>query len=76
MDTTENPQRAGRQRQVLDIDITFSDTRRGPRGARGGRAPRTGLNTTPGGTQFIYLSRREFFLYSTPILVRLHGYLE
>ncbi|KAL0267891.1 UNVERIFIED_CONTAM: hypothetical protein PYX00_010034 [Menopon gallinae] len=49
LDTTENPQRAGRQRQVLDIDITFSDTRRGPRGARGGRAPRTGLNATPGG---------------------------
>ena len=49
-DATEYPQRVGRQRHVLDIDITFSDSRRGPRGARGGRAPRpSGLNTAPGG---------------------------
>lgn len=32
----EYPQRVGRQKHVLDIDIHFSDARRGGRGSRGG----------------------------------------
>lgn len=45
----EYPQRVGRQKHVLDIDIRFKDTRGGGRG-RGGRGlgrggPRVGLRT-------------------------------
>ncbi|XP_014222838.1 plasminogen activator inhibitor 1 RNA-binding protein-like isoform X1 [Trichogramma pretiosum] len=38
-DATEYPQRVGRQKHLLDIDIQFSDSRRsaGGRGGRGGR---------------------------------------
>ncbi|XP_043279764.1 plasminogen activator inhibitor 1 RNA-binding protein-like isoform X2 [Venturia canescens] len=40
--TAEYPQRVGRQKHVLDIDIQFSDSRRGGggRGGRGGRGAR------------------------------------
>ena len=40
---TEYPQRVGRQKRVFDIDIQFSDSRRGGggRGGRGGRGARS-----------------------------------
>lgn len=44
-DSSEYPQRVGRQKRVLDIDFTFADSRNGARGrgGRGGRgAPRGG----------------------------------
>ncbi|XP_051157147.1 plasminogen activator inhibitor 1 RNA-binding protein-like isoform X2 [Leptopilina boulardi] len=42
-DATEYPQRVGRQKRVFDIDIQFSDNRRGGsgRGGRGGRGGRS-----------------------------------
>lgn len=47
-DAGECQQKGGRQRLLLDIDITFSDSRRGNRGGRGGRPSRPGgLNSTP-----------------------------
>jgi plasminogen activator inhibitor 1 RNA-binding protein len=41
-DAVEYPQRVGRQKHVLDIEIQFSDSRRsvGSRGGRGGRGAR------------------------------------
>ncbi|KAK6620079.1 hypothetical protein RUM44_006479 [Polyplax serrata] len=51
-DAGECQQKGGRQRLLLDIDITFSDSRRGNRGGRGGRPSRPGgLNSTPSNTR-------------------------
>lgn len=45
-DASEYPQRVGRQKHVLDINIHFSDSRRGAAGrGRGGRGGRGGRNT-------------------------------
>ena len=44
----EYPQRVGRQKHVLDIDIQFSDSRRGGSG-RGGRGGRGARGDRPGG---------------------------
>ena len=52
-DVSEYPQRVGRQKHLLDIDIHFADSRRGtrgrgrggPRGGRGG--PRAGPSRNP-----------------------------
>lgn len=41
-DPSDYPQRVGRQKHVLEIDIHFNDTRRGGGAGRGGRGPRAG----------------------------------
>lgn len=43
-DAAEYPQRVGRQKHVLDIDIQFNDNRRAAGGGRGGRGQRPGGN--------------------------------
>lgn len=48
LENLEFPQRVGRQKHVLGIDITFNDTRRGGRPARGPRPPREGKERREG----------------------------
>ncbi|KAF2897926.1 hypothetical protein ILUMI_08250 [Ignelater luminosus] len=45
-DASEYPQRVGRQKHILDIDIHFNDTRRAGAGGRG-RGPRSGRGARP-----------------------------
>lgn len=53
-DSSDYPQRVGRQKHILDIEFTFADSRvgRGGRGGRGGGrgAPRGGPRGPPRGT--------------------------
>lgn len=45
-DASEYPQRVGRQKHVLEIDITFNDARRSGPGGRG-KGPRAGRGPRP-----------------------------
>lgn len=45
-DASEYPQRVGRQKHILDIDIHFNDSRRGAGGR--GRGPRSGTRGNRG----------------------------
>jgi len=47
-DASDYPQRVGRQKHLLDIDIRFADSRRGTRG-RGRGGPRGGGRSGPRG---------------------------
>ena len=51
-DAAEYPQRVGRQKHLLDIDIHFADSRRGSRGrGRGGPRGRCGVRGAGGGSR-------------------------
>lgn len=51
-DAAEYPQRVGRQKHLLDIDIHFADSRRGSRGrGRGGPRGRGGVRGAGGGSR-------------------------
>lgn len=82
-DASEYPQRVGRQKHLLDIDIHFNDARRsggggGGGGGRGGRGPRSGprsnRNNQKGEKQGARYRGNEEQVSGSSMIVMLHLY--